>query len=107
MALKEEEGGPLNSADLVRFKVQEIHTLNQFYQQYSRIEYQKSSRLQISKSIKNENLIELNVNAFCQTFADLSKDQIKDTIGNLNWGKFAERIQHQLKTNANLTATQK
>jgi hypothetical protein len=39
MAVKEEDGGPLNQADLVRFKVQEIHTLNSFYQQYSRIEY--------------------------------------------------------------------
>jgi len=48
-------------------------------------------------------LIELNMNVFCQTYSDLSKDQIKETIGNLNWSKFAERIQLQLKTNANLT----
>ena len=39
LALKEEDGGPLSQADLVRFKVQEIHTLNSFYQQFSRIEY--------------------------------------------------------------------
>lgn len=63
-----------------------------FYEQFSRIQYDKNSSLHIPKSIKNENLIELNINAFCQTYSDLSKDQIKDTIGNLNWGKFAERI---------------
>ena len=38
---------------------------------------------------------------------ELDKSQYKDMIGNLNWKKFADRIQNQLTSNINLTIEQK
>lgn len=58
------------------------------------------------KTIKHENLIELNVNAFQETY-DMDKQAFKELIGNLNWNKFSERIQQQLLTNQNVTSEQK
>ena len=61
----------------------------------------------MARSLKNENLIELNLSALEAVFEALDKDHFKDLIGNLNWNKFAERIASQLQTNQNLTAEQK
>lgn len=50
--------------DLTRFKIQEIHTLNSFYQEFNQIEYAAKSKFQLPKTLKNDNLIEINMNAF-------------------------------------------
>lgn len=51
-------------SDQLRFKVQEMHMLNSFYQDFNSIEYNEKVKLGIPKSIIHENLIELNTNAF-------------------------------------------
>ncbi len=61
-ALCKEDGS--EHSELTRFKVQEIHTLNSFYQDFNQIEYSAQARFTLPKTIKHENLIELNVNAF-------------------------------------------
>lgn len=48
-------------------------------------------KVHVPKTIKNDNLVELNMNAFQETF-ELNKEQLKDLIGNLNWKKLSERI---------------
>jgi hypothetical protein len=48
-------------------------------------------KLNLPKSIKNENLVELNMNAFAETY-EVNKAQVKELIGNLNWRKLSERI---------------
>jgi hypothetical protein len=55
------------------------------------IEYGENMRLSLPKSIKHENLVELNMNAFAETY-EINKEQVKDLIGNLNWRKLSERI---------------
>ncbi len=40
-------------------------------------------------------------------YDQIDREHFKEVFGNLNWNKFAERIQNQLSTNANLTAEQK
>ena len=58
------------------------------------------------KTLKHENLVEINLNAFQETY-DFNKLYLKDLIGNLNWNKFSDRIQQQLNNNQNLTSEQK
>ncbi len=79
-------------SDLTRFKIQEIHTLNSFYHEVNSIEYSQKATFQLPKSLRHDNLIELNMNAFQDTY-EIDKNQFKELIGNLNWNKFGERIQ--------------
>lgn len=51
-------------SDLTRFKVQEIHTLNSFYNEFNHIEYRDDAIVHLPKTLKHENLVELNMNAF-------------------------------------------
>ena len=44
------------------------------------------------------NLVELNLNAFSETF-ELDKEKVKKLIGSLNWRKLNERIKQQLEEN--------
>lgn len=81
--------------------------LNGFYQDLNQIEYKAiNAKLALPRSIKHENLVEINVNAFQETY-EIDKEYFKDLIGNLNWHKFGERILQQLNNNQNLTAEQK
>jgi hypothetical protein len=48
----------------------------------------------------------VNTNALSQTY-ELDEDLFKDLIGHLNWKKFSERMQEQLKANTNLTFEQR
>lgn len=57
---------------------------------------------EFSKTIRNNILIELNINALSEIY-DLNNTIFKDVIGSLNWKKFADRISTQLKENQNLT----
>jgi len=63
--------------DQVRFKVQEMHFLNELYNQYNSIEYQTEGKppaqsqttwFDFSKSIKNNILVELNINSLIEVF---------------------------------------
>jgi tetratricopeptide (TPR) repeat protein len=80
--------------DQVRFKVQEMHFLNELYSQFSSIEYASKHNqtwFDFSKSIRNNILVELNINALSDIFS-LNTSTFKEVIGSLNWKKFAERI---------------
>ena len=80
--------------DQIRFKVQEMHFLNQFYKEFSHIEYKsgdKGTWLDFSRSIRNNILVELNINALSEIY-ELNSATFKEVIGSLNWKKFAERI---------------
>ena len=97
--------------DNVKFKVQEMHFLNELYKYYNNIEYMTEGMNQttwfdFSKSIKNNILIELNINSLIDMF-QLNTQTFKDVIGSLNWKKFAERIKTQLKENEFLTQNQR
>ena len=78
-------------ADLVRFKVQEFHQLIGFYKELNLIEFSENMNLNINKQIIHVNLVELNLNAFSETF-ELDKEKVKNLIGSLNWRKLNERI---------------
>lgn len=78
--------------DQTRFKVQEIHTLNSLYQDLNHIEFGEQSKFELPKTLKHENLVEINLNAFQETY-DFNKLYLKELIGNLNWNKFSDRIQ--------------
>ena len=86
--------------DATRFKIQELHALNSFSQCFSAIEYNvggaaPGARFTLSRSLKHENLVEINMSALSQNEqyeGGLDKQYVKDIIGNLNWNKFAERI---------------
>jgi hypothetical protein len=65
--------------------------INELYNHINHIEYEENSNFKIPRSIKNENLVELNINAFKETY-EINKEQKKELIGNLNWRKFSERI---------------
>ena len=65
--------------------------INGFYNTVNNIEYSGNSTIKVPRNIKNEILVELNINAFQETY-EINKEQIKDLIGNLNWRKFGERI---------------
>lgn len=45
-----------------------MHMLNSFYQDFNSIEYNEKVKLGIPKSLIHENLIELNMNAFQETY---------------------------------------
>ena len=45
----------------------------------------------LPKTLRHENLIELNMNAFQENY-EINKNYFKELIGNLNWNKFGERI---------------
>ena len=55
------------------------------------IEYSSQMKMKVPKSIIHENLTELNMNAFSDTF-EIKKEDVKELIGNLNWRKLGERI---------------
>ena len=42
--------------------------MNSFYHDLNQIEYGKFAKLAVAKSLKNEMLVELNVNAFQETY---------------------------------------
>ena len=54
--------------EAVRFKIQELHALNTFTHEFSSIEYnaggaKKGPRFNLPKSLKHENLVEVNMSA--------------------------------------------
>jgi hypothetical protein len=49
---------------MTRFKVQELHQLTTFYNEFNLIEYGENMKVHVPKTIKNDNLVELNMNAF-------------------------------------------
>ena len=59
---------------------------------FSEVEYKTNSKFVVPRSLKNNNLIETNMNVLSQTY-ELDQDLFKDIIGHLNWSKFAERVQ--------------
>jgi hypothetical protein len=60
--LAREDGSDV--ADAARFKVQEYHMLNSLLASgFSMVEYNSKSKFTLSKSLKNQALIEVNVNA--------------------------------------------
>jgi hypothetical protein len=94
---------------MIRFKVQEMHFLNDLYNHYSAIDYisdKDSTWFDFSKTIRNNILVEMNINALTDVY-DLNTSMFKEVIGSLNWKKFAERIKTQLKENQNLTQNQR
>lgn len=113
--LSRQEGEHQHEADQARFKIQELHALNTFSGQFSLIEYNlggpsSGPRFNLPRSLKHENLVEVNMSALAQengSFEGIDREHFKDLIGNLNWNKFSERIANQLATNQNLTAEQK
>jgi hypothetical protein len=96
---KQDEESVLHG-DLTRFKIQELHALNTFSQEFSAIEYnaggaEAGARFNLPKSLKHDNLVEINMSALSQNeqySEGLDKKHIKEVIGNLNWNKFSERI---------------
>ena len=73
--------------------------MNSFSQGFSAIEYNlggaaTGARFTLSKSLKHDNLVEINMSALSQNdlYDGIDKQYVKDVIGNLNWNKFAERI---------------
>jgi hypothetical protein len=86
-----------------------MHFLNEIYAHYSSIDYSTADNqtwFEFSKTIRNNILVELNINALSDLF-DLNNTVFKEVIGSLNWKKFAERIKTQLKENQNLTQNQR
>lgn len=78
-----------------------MHFLNQLYNQFSQIEYStanKNTWFDFSKTIRNNILVEMNINALSEVY-NLNTQIFKDVIGSLNWKKFAERIKTQLNEN--------
>ena len=61
-----------------------------------------STWFDFSKTIRNNILVELNINALSEVY-DLNVSTMKEMVGSLNWKKFSERIKTQLKENLNLT----
>ena len=53
-----------DKSDILRFKVQEMHVLNSFYTNINNTEYEGNQTIKIPQHIKNENLIEHNINSF-------------------------------------------
>lgn len=87
--------------ELGRFKVQELHMLNSFSHEFSAIEYNaggssNGARFNLPKTLKHDNLVELNMSALSQEEsvygAGIDRNHFKEIFGNLNWNKFAERI---------------
>lgn len=91
--------------DLARFKVQEFYLMSCLSKIFNHVEYAQHSTFDLPKSLKNHNLVEANLTALKETY-ELDALLFKETIGNLNWKKFAERLSQQLKDNTNLTCDQ-
>ena len=51
---------------------------------FSEVDYRARAKFALSKSLKNQILIEVNTNALSQTY-ELDEDLFKDLIGHLNW----------------------
>mmetsp|Transcript_34683 Transcript_34683/g.53160 ORF Transcript_34683/g.53160 Transcript_34683/m.53160 type:complete len:438 (-) Transcript_34683:20-1333(-) len=91
-----------------------MHMINQLFGQFSSVSYTTSpgesgegvSWFDLPRSIKNNILVELNINSLSEAY-DLNTQTFKDVIGSLNWKKFADRIQIQLKENQLLTQNQR
>jgi|688.fasta_scaffold533143_1 hypothetical protein len=82
-----------DSTDAARFKIQELHMLNSLLRSgFSLVEYKAKAKFALPRSLKNQNLIEANMNALSQTY-DLDEDLFKELIGHLNWRKFSDRVQ--------------
>lgn len=62
-----------DQTDATRFKVQEIHTLNNFYNAFNLIEYSPDAKLKLPRQLKNSVLVELNVSAIQETYSELDK----------------------------------
>lgn len=92
--------------DWARFKTQELHLLNNLLNCFLQVDYTAQSKFDLPKSVTHNNLVELNMNALRGSY-QVDEGQFKELIGNLNWKKFAERIQEQLQSNALLTEQQK
>ena len=95
--------------DEIRFKVQEMHLLNDLYNQYAQIDYKtkdKQTWFEFAKTIRNNILVELNINALSEVY-QLNTTIFKEIIGSLHWRKLADRIKQQLKENQNLTQAQR
>ena len=91
--------------DEIRFKVQEMHLLNDLYNQYANIEYKTKDNqtwFEFAKTIRNNILVELNINSLSEVY-QLNTTTFKEVIGSLHWRKLADRIKLQLKENQNLT----
>jgi len=85
--------------DMARFKTQELHLLNNLLNCFVSVDYSASnSTINLPKSITHNNLVELNMNTLRGLYK-VDENQFKELIGNLNWKKFAERIQEQLASN--------
>ena len=80
--------------------------INSFKHAFNQVEYTPNARFVLPRSLTTNNLIEANMNAMRGSY-ELDKTLYKDMIGNLNWTKFADRIQNQLTSNVNLTIEQK
>ena len=83
-----------------------MHLVNELYHGFSCVEYgldkNNSTWFDFSKTIRNNILVELNINALSEIY-DLNVSTMKEMVGSLNWKKFSERIKTQLKENSNLT----
>lgn len=80
--------------DQIRFKVQEMHLLNELYNQYLSIEYKTKDNqtwFDFAKTIRNNILVELNISALGEVFT-LNTTTFKEIIGSLHWRKLADRI---------------
>ena len=78
-------------SELSRFKVQELHLLTSFCNELNLIEYGGHMKVHLQKSIIHENLVELNMNAFVETY-EINREYMKELMGSLNWRKLNERI---------------
>lgn len=73
-----------------KFKIQELHILNNLKRSFSDVKY-NGNVFDISRKVKNNNLVETNMSALTEVY-DIDPQFFKDTIGTLNWKKFGERI---------------
>ena len=69
--------------------------LNCLTNMFNQVEYVDKSGFNLTAAQAHDNLIEANMQALKSTY-DLNEKLFKSVIGNLNWAKFAERIQTQL-----------
>lgn len=80
--------------------------INQFRHVFNNIEYIPGSSFVLPRNMTQNNLVESNMTAMRNNY-ELDQKQFKELIGNLNWGKFSERIQSQLESNKLLTIEQR
>jgi hypothetical protein len=52
--------------------IQELHTLNSFYNGFNSIEYLKQARFSLPKGLAHNNLVEVNIHALQDTY-DLNR----------------------------------